>query len=240
MRTVRNSWAIIGSTVLVSCFCAACARQSTDMSPEAGAAARKTPALNAMTYLAHGHLLERQGNFKRAVEQYRQALLRQPRFPTAQNRLGITLNKLGRHAEASQVFRDTIEAKPGQAHLHNNLGFSLLLEGNYTQAEAALRRSLELNDGFKRARMNHGIVLAKLGRHDEAFNEFALVGSDADAHYNLAMVQADAGMYAQACEALRRTLELRPGMKAAQAQLERLTRPSCTRRLARRCAARWN
>ena len=221
MRSVRKSWAIIGAGSL-AIFCTACATRSGDLTPFA-ASAGKTPALNAMTYFAHANLLERQGVFKRAAEQYHQALLRQPRFPTAMNRLGITLNKLGRHEEASQVFRDAIDARPEQSHVHNNLAFSLLLEGKLTQAESAIRRALELNPKFKRARMNHGIILAKLLRFDEAFAEFTAVASDADAYYNLAMVQADAGMYAQACDAFRRTLELKPDMQAAQAHLNRLT-----------------
>src|SRR5262245_5026360 len=60
------------------------------------------PRLTATTYFAHGHLLERQGQFEQAAAQYRAALKLQPEFTSARNRLGITLNKLGKHAEATQ------------------------------------------------------------------------------------------------------------------------------------------
>jgi tetratricopeptide (TPR) repeat protein len=181
-----------------------------------------SPRVNAMTYFAHGHLLERQGNFARAAEQYQEAIGRQPSMVGARNRLGITLNKLGRHAEASEEFRKAIAINGNLAHLHNNLGFSLLLEGKHFLAEKHLRQAAEMNPDFKRARMNHGIAMAKLGQLDAAFEEFSAICSRADAYYNVAMLHADAGHYASACAALRQALAEDPDMTAAELQLEQL------------------
>ncbi|RMF72241.1 MAG: tetratricopeptide repeat protein, partial [Planctomycetota bacterium] len=148
----------------------------------------QTVELNATTYFAHGHLLERQGMFERAAEQYEKALSIQPNFVTALNRLGVTLNKLARHAEASERFRQALELNPGEAYLYNNLGFSLYLEGNYAQAEQTIARALDIDPTFARARMNHAIVLARLGRFDDAFTELALVGTKADACFNMGLL----------------------------------------------------
>lgn len=121
--------------------------------------------LDASTYLAHGHLLERQGSHERAVAQYREALKINPNLVAAHNRLGITLNKLGRHAEASAEFRAALELEPRAAHLYNNLGFSLYLGGHFEAAERALARATELQPGFRRAHMNRGLVLSRqIGR----------------------------------------------------------------------------
>ncbi len=189
--------------------------------PDAGAveAEQASPRINATTYFAHGHLLEREGNYERAIVQYQEALKLMPEFFNARNRLGITLNKLGRHGEASAEFRRTVASKPDQAYLHNNLGFSLYLEGKFAESEAALRRALELKPTFTRGRMNLALALAKLGRYAEAFESFKQVGSEADAHYNIAVVQTEAGQYADAARSLDAALALDPKMDAARAQL---------------------
>ena len=182
------------------------------------------PKLNASTYVAHGHLLERQGNFERAERQYREALKLTPNLTSARNRLGITLNKLGRHPEATAEFRTAAAQAPGSAHLLNNLGFSLHLEGKYDEAEEALSQALGLRPTFRRARMNRALVLAKLGRYDDAFADFCLTGTEADAHYNLAVMQAESREYAEAAHSLERALTLNPEFADARQQLRQIAR----------------
>ena len=176
------------------------------------------------TYFAHGHLLEREGRFDEAVEQYQKALRLKPDFVAARNRLGITLNKLGRHHEATNEFLRAVELQPEEAYLHNNLGFSLYLEGNYSEALTALEKALQLTPDFARARMNYALVLAKLGRYDEAFTQLAQVGDEADACFNMGMLLSDAGKYAEAAKYLERAVELRPTFAAARIQLREVAR----------------
>ena len=180
--------------------------------------------LNAATYFAHAHLLERQGNFAQAAQQYRLALEQQPDFASARNRLGITLNKLGEHAEASTEFQRAIEQYPTEAHLYNNLGFSLYLEGRYYGSVEALQRAIELKPEFRRAHMNHGVVLAKMKRYDDALGEFRLASDEVDAHYNLAVLQTEAGHYAEAARSLETALQLNPGFEGAREQLRVVSR----------------
>lgn len=182
------------------------------------------PRINATTYFAHGHLLERQGQFERAVVQYRKALRLRPQFLSARNRLGITLNKLGRHFEASDEFRRAIADYPNLAYLHNNLGFSLYLEERYAEAEAALQRALELKPDFARAHMNRALVLARLERFDEAYSELLAAGNEADACFNMGMILTEAGRYAEAAQYLETALALRPDFEAARRQLRSVAR----------------
>jgi Flp pilus assembly protein TadD len=179
----------------------------------------RTPRLNATTYFAHGHLLERQGEFERAIAQYRQALELTPNFVSARNRLGITLNKLGQHSLASAEFRKVLETHPHLTYVQNNLGFSYYLEGKYELAEATLRDALARKPSFPRARMNYGVVLGKLGRLREAFEQFRQAGSEADAYYNVALLQTEAGLYADAARSLDTALRLNPKLEAARHQL---------------------
>ncbi|MGD8452992.1 MAG: tetratricopeptide repeat protein [Phycisphaerae bacterium] len=175
--------------------------------------------IDASTYFAHAHLLERQGEFQQAAEQYREALERSPNMVSARNRLGITLNKLRQHAEATAQFRLAIRLQPTQAYIHNNLGFSLYLEGLYDQAAQSFQRAIELRPDYPRAHMNYGIVLARLGRYNDALQEFRLVGSEADAHYNLAVLHTEAGQFAEAAHLLETALALNPKFEAAREQL---------------------
>lgn len=181
------------------------------------------PRLNAATFFAHGHLLERQGNFQAAVERYRSAIRARPDFMTARNRLAIALNKLGKHAEASAEFRRAMAIRPGQAHLHNNLGFSLFLEEKFAEAEAACSKALAIRPSFTRAHMNRALALAKLERFDEAFAEFSLSGTLANAHFNLAVVLADAGRYADSMNEFEVAMRLDPSFEAARRQLYEVT-----------------
>jgi tetratricopeptide (TPR) repeat protein len=182
------------------------------------------PRLHASTFVAHGHLLEQQGDLEQAVEQYRRALEITPRLSAARNRLGITLHKLGRYCQAAAEFQAALAQQPTAAHLYNNLGFSLYLDGQYAEAEAAFSRAVELQPTFRRAHMNHGLVLARLGLDAEALAAFSLAGPRSDAYYNLAVVQADTQRYAAAARSLERALELNADFAAARSQLREIAR----------------
>jgi Flp pilus assembly protein TadD len=183
-----------------------------------------TPKVNATTYVAHGELLERRGELERAAEQYRQALELSPDLVVAHNRLGVTLNRLGRHAEATAEFRKAVALRPEEAYLQNNLGFSLYLEKRYDEAEPIIARALTLQPAFQRAHMNHGLVLGRLGRYDEAFTEFAQAGPEADAHYNVAVMQVEAGHYAEAARALEQAIQCDPNFAMARDELREVSR----------------
>ena len=178
MRKLFNRTCIAAAVIAVGGL-AACQNSQPGPNPGALPVAKLdvTPRLNASTYVAHGHLLEQQGNLTEAAEQYRHALALTPDLLAARNRLGVTLNKLGKHAEASEEFRQALARQPQSAQLHNNLGFSLYLEGRYELAEQELARAVELQPNFRRAQMNHGLALAKLGRYDAALAAFVLAGS---------------------------------------------------------------
>lgn len=197
-----------------------------------------TPRLNASTFLAHGELLERRGELERAVVQYQRALELAPDLVAARNRLGVTLNKLGRHAEATEQFRKALRQRPQLAYLHNNLGFSLYLQERHEEAVPALARAVELQPTFRRARMNYGLILARMGRYGKAWEQFVEAGTKADAHYNIAIIQADAGEYKLAACSLEDALRENPQMTAARDQLREIARLAAVQEAAEAEAAR--
>ncbi len=180
--------------------------------------------ISATTYFAHGNLMERQNNYEAAVIQYVRALEVRPDFVTARVRLGVTLNKLGRHDEATAQFQKAVELEADKAYIYNNLGFSLYLEGKYAQAEDALKRALDLQPNFGRARMNHAIVLGKQNRYEEALQEFLQICDVADSNFNLALMLTEAGRYAEAARCLQSALEANPKLEQAREQLKLVSR----------------
>jgi len=209
--------------VLVGCQTASMQQSNPGLLPSPLATDHER-RINASTYFAHGHLLERQFQLERAVVQYRKALRGHPDFVAALNRLGITLNKLDRHAEAAEQFQLAIAKQPTTAHLHNNLGFSLYLEGRYEDAATALQAALALQPQYARARINHALVLAKLTRFDEAFTELNEACGQADAYFNMGVMLTEAERYAEAAHYLEAALEARPTFEAARVQLHEVSR----------------
>lgn len=215
------------SVLLTAAGVLGCQQTQTETNAPGALPARargETPRLNATTIFAHAHLMERQGEFARAAVQYRSALQDLPDFVAARNRLGITLNKLGRHSEATQEFLIILDKNPNLAYVHNNLGFSYYLEGNYPAAHTAFSRALELRPDFPRARMNRGVALAKMGRFAEALEDFQSACTEADAYFNLAMIQSEATLYADAARSLELALRVNPKLEVARVQLREVAR----------------
>ena len=216
---VRLWLSLAGSLAIIGCTQSPNTKSSLGHLPGQDPLASDQPRVNSATYCAHGNLLERQGQFERAIVQYRRALALTPDFLTARNRLGITLNKIGRHADASAEFRQALAQHPEQAYLHNNLGFSLYLEEDYDGAIASINTALELDPGFARAHMNYALVLAKLEKFDQAFEELSQAGSTIDAYFNMGVILTEAKQYAEASQYLEAALAANPNFDAARQQL---------------------
>lgn len=180
------------------------------------------PEIQPFTHFAAGQLLEGKKQIHRAIIQYRKALDLNPKFIGAHNRLAICLDKIGQHTEAERALRQAIKVDPKLAYLRNNLAFSLMAQRRWRDSERELRAALQLKPDYQRARVNLGIVMSRLARRDEAFQQFQMVLGDARAHYNIGLLDKAAGRYAQAAESFRNAIALEPNLTVAKIQLEKL------------------
>ena len=180
------------------------------------------PKVKPFTHFAAGQLLEGMNEIHQAIIQYRKALDLNPKFIGAHNRLAICLDKIGQHTEAERALRRAIKVDPDLAYLRNNLAFSLMAQKRWRDSERELRTALQLQPDYQRARVNLGIVMSKLGRRDEAFQQFQMVLGDARAHFNMGLLDKAAGRYALAAESFRNAIALEPNLAAAKLQLEKL------------------
>lgn len=180
------------------------------------------PEIQPFTHFAAGQLLEGKKQIQQAIVQYRKALDLNPKFIGAYNRLAICLDKIGQHTEAESALRQAIKVNPNLAYLRNNLAFSLMAQRRWRDSERELRAALQLMPEYQRARVNLGIVMSRLARRDEAFQQFQMVLGDARAHYNMGLLDKAGGRYAQAAESFRNAIALEPNLTAAKIQLEKL------------------
>jgi tetratricopeptide (TPR) repeat protein len=182
------------------------------------------PRINPMTHLAAGQMLERQGDFNAAIEQYEKAISVSPRFTAGYNRLAIAYQKQGKFDDAEYIFQQGIQADPGAAMLHNNLGYIYLLRNRLPDAETQCREALRISPDFKRARMNLAVTLARAGRPQESLIEFSHVVSADVAHYNVGVIALDQKNYADAEKSFRQALNINSKCPGARECLERVGR----------------
>lgn len=225
---MRDNLFIVGFVIiaaaLVGCESGDADQQIANHDPEPEVSFEPPPVVDPTTYYAHGHLLERQGQYERAIAQYEQALEIQPSFVEARNRLGIVLNELDRHPEATAQYRLALQDQPSSAQLHNNLGFSLYLEAKWQEAIESFNQALEYQPNFVRAEMNLGMAHGKMGSFATSLEHFRNAVPEADAQYNVAVLQTTAGDFAGAAASLEQALTARPNFVEARHQLRDIAR----------------
>jgi tetratricopeptide (TPR) repeat protein len=127
---------------------------------------------------------------------------------------------------AIYILEDLVEQGRAYADAHNLLGLSYQLAEQPERALEAFGRALELNPHYVDAHINRGIVLAGLGRSEEAAEEFAQAkraGGErregipshhaarlANQHAALGEAYAEAGQLSAAIEQYRTALKVGP------------------------------
>jgi len=139
---------------------------------------------------------------------------------------------------AAMVLDELVSSGHAYADVHHLLGLCRSLLGQRADALREFDRALELNDGYLEAHLHRGIVLAELGRDDEAeasFQRAAVEGEQAVAgfprhvaarlanlHAALAEAYAEAGALVEATAQLQRAVELGPAFHDLRYRLARI------------------
>ncbi|MFO0819764.1 MAG: tetratricopeptide repeat protein [Pirellulales bacterium] len=171
--------------------------------------------------LSVARLHERQGKYDEAINVYKQVLDNDPKNMTAYHRLGAIAVKEGRLAEGRESFEKAASLGRPSAELLNDMGYLAYLQQDLPAAEAKMREALRTDSRYKNAHNNLGLVLAEMGKFDEALAEFKQVGSEAEAFSNLAYVQTKMGQLADAERNYHKALSLDNKLRpAAEALLQ--------------------
>jgi len=182
----------------------------------------KSRPITATTYYTAGLLLEKQGNYKGAVDKFNRALDLDPHHAAAINHLGMCYIGLRQYDLAAETFKQAIQQNPNSACLHNNLGFVYLMEKKYADAEAEFTNAIATNPPFKKAHANLGVALAKQGKIDPAINHFRQACSDTEAMYNVALILHAQHKYDQAEKYYQLALQKDPKFQLAAQGLKQI------------------
>jgi Tfp pilus assembly protein PilF len=184
--------------------------------------AAKEPAVLAETHFAAGQFAESQGNIGKAIEQYRAAIKVNPAHMGSLYRLGVLCTQAKMYAEAVSAWRGYIKATGDAAGGYSNLGFAYQLSGDEGAAEQAYKDGIARDGRNRPCRVNYGLLLARQGKFDSAMEQWQVVLTPAEVHYNLAGVHEMRGEKAQARAGYKKALELDPTLGDAKAKLAQL------------------
>ena len=222
-RGLRGVAAVLGLAVLAGCQHTADSRPATTLAGDSQSPARLTAAQVADMRVALGRTLEHQGEVEQARLTYAGALEKDPKQVDACVRLANLHARRGQFAEATDLYRRALAIEPANADVYCNMGYSHYLAEQWDEAERTLRTCLSIKRDHRRAHNNLGLVLARLGRGDEALAEFGRAGcSDADGRLNLAYARTLTMDWTGARQQYEHVLAMDPTSAAARKGLERV------------------
>ncbi|MDE2342855.1 MAG: tetratricopeptide repeat protein [Betaproteobacteria bacterium] len=116
--------------------------------------------------------LERQGEFARAEDCYRESLQANPSLAQSWVNFGAFLFRRKRFREAENAYRRAIAWAPAQASAWSNLGVLLACLKREGEAETCYRHALTCQPDYKKARFNLSYLLLRQGRFEEGWHCF--------------------------------------------------------------------
>jgi tetratricopeptide (TPR) repeat protein len=173
---------------------------------------QQTPASFRVNQLS-GEIFETQGNYAEAVEQYREAIAKNPKALDLHFRAGRALLMSSHSADslsgAQREFEAELALNPTDAVAEYELGQILLTQQKPREALPHLERSVQLNGSFPEALIALAKMKLETKANDEAISllerAVRLVPSSEAARYSLMMAYRDAG---RTQDALREKAEL--------------------------------
>ncbi len=178
--------------------------------------------ITANTRFAAGQVAESQGDIPRAITQYQEAIKLDSKAPGPLLRLGMIYTNLKQFDDAVGIWKRYIKVTDGAAAGYCDLGYTLEISQQFPAAEEAYMSAITREPKNETARVDYGLMLARLGRMNEATEQLQVVLTPAEAHYNLASVLESEGKVDGAKKEYQEAIRLDPDMNDAKARLAAL------------------
>jgi lipoprotein NlpI len=123
---------------------------------------------SAAYYTAQGDAHLGKGDYDKAIQDYTQAISRDPKSARALAGRGAAYLDKGDYDRAIQDFDDTLRLSPEAAATFNGRGAAYFAKGDYGQAIQDFNQAIRLNPKIGRALMNRGIANMYAGHFPEA------------------------------------------------------------------------
>ncbi len=130
---------------------------------------------NAELNMRQADVFRMQGKTSLAMDYYEKAYGMEPRLYRAYILHGVLLEGVNRFDEAQKVYQKAVLASPFDPLSAYYLGRVDIKNGNYEEAAKNLEKSVALRPNFIQARDYLAWTLEKLGRLQEALNEYKLI-----------------------------------------------------------------
>ena len=136
-------------------------------------ALKASPLRTVNLMLLAANALDQLDRHGEAVTMLRQALKLDPKHPTVQNNLGYLLLEDGKELdEAARLIEASVKQEPENGSVLDSWGWVLFKQGRLEESEKALRKAAELSPYSPEVRKHFGDVLLKLGRQQEAAEQW--------------------------------------------------------------------
>lgn len=118
-------------------------------------------------YLGQGALSLNTGDYKKAVEQFSQAIALRPDVPKTYNLLGIAYFYQKNYKLAKKELERAVAIDSSFAEAYNNLGSVYFMTGQFEEAEKMLRKALSISTNLVSANYNLGALLLAQSKVEE-------------------------------------------------------------------------
>lgn len=161
------------------------------------------------------------GKYKKAIEQFSEAVRLRPDWAQAHYALALSLTETEALKEAIKEFKQVLKRNPKEELKilsYYNMGNAYADLGKYKEAIESYQEAIKLNPELSRPHNNLGLTYAALDRLAEAvaeFNEAVQLRPDYDeAHFNLGVAYLQSGKKHEAEEKQRILVKLNPELAA--------------------------
>lgn len=182
----------------------------------------------ANEYAALGLTFAENGQFAKAIEDFREALRVKPGLSGVRVKLGLALLGDQRPAEALAELQAAIAADPADADARYRIASVYIALNRVNDAIAAYQDAPRLNPKLVEAHTDLGRLLLTLRRPDEAIAVFRralqLDENVEDARLGLGLALASTGHLPEARQELERVLRLNPGNESAKQALAEIVK----------------
>ena len=113
------------------------------------------------------------GYDKEAIEDYNQAIEKNPNDATAYLNRGVARHRLGDAGAAIRDYEQALKLDPNSAVLHSNLSYAYYDRQNYDKALEAGNQAVALDGNSAQAHINLANARAKKGDNDGALQDYA-------------------------------------------------------------------